>query len=563
MTFRHHLQAGAALGVLAAICLVSSASAEDAKAPAKHHAKKHVAAAPAATAAEVTALREELKALQSRLDAQDAALASAKQEAAASIAAVSAQSAQSAAKTRVIETEVAALPTEVKKEIAAAAPKTDKLYYKGVSITLGGFLAAEAAYRQRGENTDIASSFGSLPLGNAVGHSVAEFRGSARQSRVSALVQGDVSSTTHASFFSELDFLGAAQTANSKESNSFNPRIRQVFGEITWDDLGLDLVAGQAWSLATLNNNGIHARGEQLPPQIDAQYIPGFVWARQPEIRVTKSYMDKTLWVAVSAEQSQSFYTGTQPATLYTSTANALSASAPQGSTGSGFNSINSVSFNHLPDLIGKVAYDTKFADRPIHLEAFAMARDFYSVTSTGSTRDKWAGSWGFGVIAPIVPKMLDWQLTGLTGRGVGRYGSSTMNDATFDPNGNVKPIYETALLSGVTLHANPKLDLYLFGGEEAQDSQAYKVGSTFYGFGDTNPNNSGCGTIGGTCGGKVKRVDQLTVGFWNKFYQGSYGRLQWGIQYSYTENTLFPGALGTGSTNDSMLFTSLRYYPF
>ena len=39
--------------------------------------------------------------------------------------------------------------------------------------------------------------------------------------------------------------------ANSLESNSFNPRVRQIYG--TYDDTawGLHFLGGQAWSLAT------------------------------------------------------------------------------------------------------------------------------------------------------------------------------------------------------------------------------------------------------------------------------------------------------------------------
>jgi hypothetical protein len=36
------------------------------------------------------------------------------------------------------------------------------------------------------------------------------------------------------------------------------------------------------------------------------------------------------------------------------------------------------------------------------------------------------------------------------------------------------------------------------------------------------------------------------------------------GLQYSYTELTAFSGATGgQPKTNDSMVFTSFRYYPF
>jgi hypothetical protein len=50
-----------------------------------------------------------------------------------------------------------------------------------------------------------------------------------------------------------------------------------MYGSVDWDNLGLHLLAGQAWSLATLNSQGITPRNEVPPPTIDGQYIPGFV----------------------------------------------------------------------------------------------------------------------------------------------------------------------------------------------------------------------------------------------------------------------------------------------
>ena len=63
--------------------------------------------------------------------------------------------------------------------------------------------------------------------------------------------------------------------------------------------------------------------------------------------------------------------------------------------------------------------------------------------------------------------------------------------------------------------------------------------------------------------------MEQVTAGFWYKFYQGSFGRAQWGMQYSYTERTSFPGdnallqSVGQAIGRENILFTSFRYYPF
>src|ERR1700744_1286979 len=92
----------------------------------------------------------------------------------------------------------------------------DNLHYKGVPVTLGGFLAAEPIYRQHDQANDISTSFASIPYANNSVGQTQELRLTARQSRISALVQGSPSPQTDLGFYSEFDFQGGAQTANSK-----------------------------------------------------------------------------------------------------------------------------------------------------------------------------------------------------------------------------------------------------------------------------------------------------------------------------------------------------------
>ena len=49
--------------------------------------------------------------------------------------------------------------------IPAASP--DGIRYKGVSITLGGFVAAEDIYRQRNQGNDISTNFSAIPYANS------------------------------------------------------------------------------------------------------------------------------------------------------------------------------------------------------------------------------------------------------------------------------------------------------------------------------------------------------------------------------------------------------------
>jgi hypothetical protein len=84
-----------------------------------------------------------------------------------------------------------------------------------------------------------------------------ELRFSARQSRLFFDIDGKISTSQLIKAYFEMDFLGAATTANSIESNSYTPRIRHAF--LSYDDTfnGWHILAGQTWSLLTQNKTGI------------------------------------------------------------------------------------------------------------------------------------------------------------------------------------------------------------------------------------------------------------------------------------------------------------------
>jgi hypothetical protein len=351
------------------------------------------------------------------------------------------------------------------------------------------------------------------------------------------------------------------------------------------DDFGAHLLAGQAWTLATMNSKGIVPRTEMTPLVIDDQYVPGFVWARQPQIRVTKDF-GQTLWFALSAENPQTTFGSTFSSNGVAPTVPTINNTViPPG--GSLFNSANAISLNQFPDIIGKAAWDPTIGDRTIHMEVLGIFRDFHDrvafpfATGFRNQTDEVAGGGvGGSILVPIVPKMLEARFSGLTGRGIGRYGASQLPDVTFNANGSLAPIQETILLAGLTWHAIPGLDFYAYAGEEYQNPSFgfTTLGANhFVGFGNPFFNNSGCEIeLSTVCSNNVKLVRQITGGFWDDIYKGPYGRLSGGLQYSFTQKYGFngigvtgngiPGIPGTGSApkvNENIFFTSLRYYPF
>jgi hypothetical protein len=203
----------------------------------------------------------------------------------------------------------------------------------------------------------------------------------------------------------------------------------------------------------------------------------------------------------------------------------------------------------------------------------YGLYRSFYERLEYTNT-DHSGGGIGGGLTFSVVPKILDFQVSGLAGKGIGRYGSGQLSDVTFDQSGNIKPISEVMGLAGLTLHATPVLDFYLFAGEEKASAQPYNVVSatgtvTAFGYGNPLYVNSGCESqvATGACTANNRVVEQATFGFWHKPYTGPYGTIRYGVQYSYSERKAFDGKGLTGEYapigNDNMVFLSFRYYPF
>ena len=453
--------------------------------------------------------------------------------------------------------------------LASAPALADTTLASGpVTVSLGGYVALESVYRSRSETADIGSSFSGVPFSNqSTGH-MSESRLTARQSRLTIMATGDVSADTHLTFYNEMDFLGAAQTANSNESNSYNLRIRNMYSTVDWDSLGLQLLAGQNWSLVTANTRGITPRNELVPATIEAQYVVGFNWARQPQLRLTKNW-DHQFWLAVSVENPQTTFAGNAAAAPGVTVVNAHAG-------GSLLANVNNFSLNHIPDVIGKMAWEPMIADaQPLHMEVYGIYRDFYDRTLVANgnalglpagnqNNDRPGGGVGGTITWSAIPKTLDLQASALTGSGIGRYGSGQLPDVTFRPDGTLAPINETSWMIGATWHATPLLDLYAYDGQEAQKSKTFTVGATTLGLGNPNLNLAGCLVEGGACPANVEAENQINGGFWWRAYQGKFGSFRFGMQYSYIHLTAFAGTGGIKpTTDDSMVFTSIRYYPF
>ncbi len=432
----------------------------------------------------------------------------------------------------------------------------------GITVTLGGFIESAGVFRQRNEVADIGSNFNTgIPEPQSQLSHENEWRQSARQSRLALLIQGDVDAKQKLAAYFETDFLGTGPSGNSNESNSYTLRLRQAYATYDNLDWGFHFLGGQSWSMSTLFKKGIIPRSEDVPYTIDAQYVAGFTWARQAQLRLVKSLLNDKLWLGVSFEEPQSvFYTG--PNGLVPSSVGTVNVSNPGGSL---LNATTTYSNDIAPDTIVKLAADPGWG----HYEVFGLLKWITSRVShvgDGNNHVTPAGGVGAGVRLPLLPHdQLYFRASALAGYGIGRYGSAQLPDAVLRADGSPQPLPEVEAMVGIESTLHKSLDLYAYVGTEQIGRESFVSGGKGYGYGNPIYINTGCGVELSTlaCTANTSGIVDGTLGFWYRPLTGPYGTLQVGAQYEYLRRSIFSGVGGSKGADDSIALISVRYLPF
>jgi hypothetical protein len=208
--------------------------------------------------------------------------------------------------------------------------------------------------------------------------------------------------------------------------------------------------------LLTQNTVGITARKENVPMTIESNYVAGFNYTRNWQLRLVQ---DIGTWASfgVSVEN---------PAELVYSSTGAVANGGNIGgwlvnfsNAGSSFlgsgGYANNFNTDIAPDIIAKAAFDPGWG----HYEVFGVHRFFNDntfhcvISTTGATtglcstvaaatlvpgtqsqKTKSGDGVGGSVLLPIIPKFVDVQASTLYGRGIGRYGASQLSDVVVGP---------------------------------------------------------------------------------------------------------------------------------
>jgi hypothetical protein len=613
-----------ALAILALIMAVAAGYAQTtASSPKPVHHKKPAAPKGPSVEAQIEELRQQeqsdrgqIDSLKQQLSDRDAQLQSAQQAAAQAQASAQAAQAAATAEQQTLSANadaVSSLQTSVtdlkanavsiastiqqqQADTKKAIENPEVIHFKGISLSpTGSFIAAETVWRQGATGSDINTPFTSVPLQNSDNAQLSEFFGTGRQSRLALKATGKLDGSTISGYY-EMDWLGAGITSNNNQSNSYVLRQRQLWTDALFGN-GWDVSGGQGWSLATETTQGETRGSEILPATIDSQYTTGFVWTRQYSFRVTKNFANH-FWLGASAENAETLNPAGSSLPL-----NLLIGSAGVG--GGLYNATANYSYNYTPDFVGKIAFEPGWG----HWEIFGIERNFRdrvypnevcanttvtgtSITgtactgnTTGAYNDVAPGAGiGGGFRVPLGTKKFTVGLKGLYGKGMGRYGSSTIADITLRPDGEIDPLKAFSALSTIELNPTSRLMLYFnYGGDYVYRDYVGKEGygspltsmtgcNTEPAPGGTNNTYGGNGTgfdpsTPGSCGNQNKDVQEFTFGDWYNFYNGPKGRMRFGLQYARFERDIWSGAGGTTNPGggakgiDSMFWTSFRYY--
>jgi Skp family chaperone for outer membrane proteins len=645
MNFKLKTAAAAIMAVsLVALPAALSAQADGSTPPVKKHTTTKKAARkktpPGPTVEEqIQSLRQEMQGqidnLKTDLADKDAQLKQAQQTAAnAQAAADRANAAASAQNQAVVENATAvntlqttvtdlkgnqaSLATTVSDETASIKKQIDNptvLRYKGISLTPGGFAAGETVYRTKATGGDIPTAFSSLPYEGADAYSLSEFYGSARQSRITLLAEGKTSWGTLRGYY-EADWLGTGTSSNANQSNSYVLRQRVIYGSAETNNRW-KFAGGQMWSLATEDRIGISNDSADIltPLTIDPNYVTGFVWARQYGFRVVKSFNHAAF--GISAENPQLLYTaslaGNTPYSVlgsvgqnggaYNATISACSPSTSivnytnqtvtvtGGATGNipvpVYKTVNScanvtnISFNYMPDVLAKAAFDPGWGHYEI-FGVFGMAHEMVypgettngnlygglkdivtgavvapALSTAGAYNDKVVlGGIGGSLRVPIIPNKLTFGAKALYGQGTGRYGDSTLADVTANSWGGLARIENVNGLLTAEATPNPRLTLYLnYGGDYAGRTDSANPYATTLGAPSAAQNAAG------VWGGTWKAPSAAALGYGSRLLSNSACNSLAAPGYNGSSTGYYPGGSCGAQTRDVQEATGGWWY--
>lgn len=295
-------------------------------------------------------------------------------------------------------------------------PKESPLSFRigGMDFTPGGFVDFQNIFRTVNTGNVIGTNFGAIPFSNTAAGHLTEYRASGQYSRWNLKIGGKYGANNITGYV-EGDFNGNDAANVFATTNPHTLRMRLFFVDVKrgiWE-----ITAGQAWSLITPNRVGTSPMPSDLATtySTDANIHVGVPYSRDGQFRVTLRPSDHFSW-AVAIDNPQQYTNGevTVPTTFNTVLTPQLDGAATTGVP------------NLFPDVMTKMAWDTKMGDHAFHVEGGGLITSVKVTAIPGgaTTFNSHSnfGTAGMGGLNFDLAKNFRVMAYGLYGSGIARY---------------------------------------------------------------------------------------------------------------------------------------------
>jgi len=363
--------------------------------------------APNNTNSDDSRISNQIKSLQDAIASQQQQIEQLRQELAAR---KQAESAPRLANASLTTSSTASMVQETEK------PKESPLSFRigGTDFTPGGFVDFQNIFRTVNTGNVIGTNFGAIPFSTVPAGHLTEYRASGQYSRWNLKIGGKYGANNITGYV-EGDFNGNDAANVFATTNPHTLRLRLFFVDVKrgiWE-----FTAGQAWSLITPNRVGTSPMPSDLATtySTDANIHVGVPYSRDGQFRVTVRPNDHFSW-ALAIDNPQQYTNGevTVPTTFANPLANQLDGAATTGVP------------NLFPDVMTKMAWDTKMGNRAFHLEGGGLITSVKvtAVPGGATTFDSHSnfGTAGMGGLNLELAKNFRIMAYGIYGTGIARY---------------------------------------------------------------------------------------------------------------------------------------------
>jgi len=422
----------------------------------------------------------------------------------------------------------------------SAAPTSPLAIHVGdADLLFGGFIDATATRRDANTGSGIGTSFGTIPFGNTVQGHMNDTQFSSQNSRLTLQATAKTG-TADLKASLEVDFLGNAPNGLNVTANSNTLRMRLFWGRYRRG--AYEFLAGQSWSLMMPNRDGLSPETTDVffGQTVDPNYQMGLTWGRTMQFRFT-AHPNDVVAAGVSVENPDQ----------YVGSGVKLPAAFPSGEVDTGA-AVNDIP-NHLPDIVGKIAFDWRKHGAHQHVDAAVLVRSFksYDLTRDAAVTATATGGAFTVAVEPVKPVRLIG--IGFYSSGGGRYLANTnLPDFIVNADAGITLVTTASYVIGTEIQAAARVAPYAYYSEaRARQAVASDADGTPIGF----------GIPGSTAANE--RIVEATAGVAYTFFRDpKIGGMQLLAQYSHLRRTPFSVPAGTpADASLNMLYFNLRYF--